>query len=191
MTSVATDPSAAAEMAPVPACTETDLVHRAQARDGEAFEHLYRHHVRRVYAICLRITADTRRAEESTQQAFLLAWQKLPHFRGESAFSSWLHRIAVNATLAAIRLEARKAKLIFSTEAPADFEASSLTPAAGSRLDLESAIAALPPQARVVFVLHEIEGWRHEEVAAELGVAVGTAKSQLHRARKLLREALR
>lgn len=191
MTHVAPAPLALAVTAPAPADPERDLVRRAQARDTAAFERLYREHVSRVHAICLRMTADTRRAEEFTQQAFVTAWQKLPHFRGESAFGSWLHRVAVNAMLAGFRAEARRHDRVFGAEDPTLFETPSFPPAAGVRLDLEAAIAALPPQARAVFVLHEVEGWQHDEIAAELGVTTGTTKAQLHRARKLLQEALR
>lgn len=174
-----------------PVDTESELVRRAQARDTTAFERLYREHVGRVHAVCLRMTADARRAEEFTQQTFLTAWQKLPCFRGESAFGSWLHRIAVNATLAAFRAESRRLGRVFAAEDPASFASPPAPPPAGIRLDLESAIAALPPQARAVFVLHDVEGWQHEEIARQLGVTTGTTKAQLHRARKLLQEALR
>lgn len=191
MTYVDPVPLAFAATAPAPAHAESDLVRRAQARDMAAFERLYCDHVGRVHALCLRMTADARRAEEFTQQAFLTAWQNLPHFRRESAFGSWLHRIAVNAMLAGFRSDARRANRVFTAEDPAVFEMPSAPPPAGARLDLEAAIAALPPQARAVFVLHEVEGWRHDEIAAELGVTTGTTKAQLHRARKLLREALR
>ncbi len=171
---------------------ESDLVERAQAREMAAFERLYRTHVGRVHAICLRMTADPRRAEEMTQRTFLTVWQKLPLFRGESAFPTWVHRIAVNTVLADLRAEQRRTQRVFGTEDPAAFE----IPApgglgAGVRLDLEQAIAALPPQARAVFVLHDVEGWQHHEIAEQLGVATGTSKAQLHRARKLLQESLR
>jgi RNA polymerase sigma-70 factor (ECF subfamily) len=169
---------------------EVRVVRLAQARDMQAFEWLYRTHVARVHAICLRMTANVTRAEEMTQKTFLTVWEKLPHFRGESAFSSWLHRVAVNTVLADLRAENRRLQRVFGTEDPSLFETASLTPSVGSRLDLEQAIAGLPPQARSVFVLHEIEGWQHDEIARELGVATGTSKAQLHRARKLLQEAL-
>ncbi len=170
---------------------ESALVRRAQARDPQAFEQLYRTHVRRIYAVCFRMAADVTRAEEFTQQAFVTAWQKLPLFRGESAFASWLHRIAVNTALADFRATQRRERRVFGTENPAAFETPPAAPPAGIRLDLEAAIAQLPPQARTVFVLHDVEGWRHEEIANELGVATGTTKAQLHRARQLLQEALR
>lgn len=170
---------------------EPDLVHRARQRDPRAFAELYRAHVRRVYALCLRMTADARLAEELTQQAFIGAWEKLPLFRGESAFGSWLHRLAVNTVLMAFRSRARLAARVCFTDDPAALETPGTAPPAGTRLDLEQAIAALPPQARTIFVLHDVEGWRHHEIAAQLGLATGTTKAQLHRARQLLQEALR
>jgi RNA polymerase sigma-70 factor, ECF subfamily len=169
---------------------EADVIRRAQERDMQAFERLYCTHVGRVHAICLRMAANVTRAEELTQKAFVTAWEKLPHFRGESAFSSWLHRVAVNTVLADLRAEFRRTQRVFVTEDPALFETPTPPPPAGIRLDLEQAIAALPPQARMVFVLHDVEGWRHDEIAQQLGVATGTSKAQLHRARKLLQEAL-
>lgn len=170
---------------------ESAVVRRAQERDLRAFERLYRLHVSRIHAICLRMTANITRAEELTQKIFLTAWEKLPLFRGESAFGSWLHRVAVNTVLAEQRAEYRRARRVFGAEDPAVFETPSNDgTAAGTRLDLEQAIAGLPPQARAVFVLHDVEGWRHDEIAEQLGVATGTSKAQLHRARKLLQEAL-
>ena len=170
---------------------ESHVVRRAQARDMQAFECLYRRHVPRIHAVCLRMTANVTRAEELTQKAFVTAWEKLPHFRGDSAFSSWLHRVAVNTVLADVRAENRRTQRVFATEDPAVFETPPRAPAVGIRLDLEQAIATLPAQARTVFVLHDMEGWQHNEIARELGVAAGTSKAQLHRARKLLQEALR
>lgn len=170
---------------------ESDLIARAQARDAHAFEALYRTHVRRVYAICLRMTANITRAEDLTQRAFITVWEKLPLFRGDSAFSSWLHRLAVNTVLTELRSEKRRLQRVFGTEDPAVFETPSAPPATGTRMDLEQAIAALPSQARMIFVLHDVEGWQHNEIADELGIATGTSKAQLHRARKLLQEALR
>jgi len=169
---------------------DRELVRRAQARDMAAFEQLYRLHVRRVYAICLRLLANPPQAEELTQRTFISAWQQLPRFRGESAFASWLHRVAVNLVFATARADARRARRIVATDDPQllDTPAPPATP--GAHLDLEAAIAALPPQARMVFVLHDVEGWQHQEIAERLGVATGTTKAQLHRARKLLQEAL-
>jgi RNA polymerase sigma-70 factor (ECF subfamily) len=169
---------------------ETDVVRRAQARDVHAFEQLYRTHSSRVYAICLRMTANVTRAEELTQKTFLTTWEKLPHFRGDSAFSSWLHRVAVNTVLADLRAQTRRTRLVFTTDDPTVFEVPARLAVVGVRLDLEQAIAELPPQARAVFVMHDVEGWQHAEIARALGVATGTSKAQLHRARKLLQEAL-
>lgn len=170
---------------------ELVLVRRAQRRDPRAFGELYRMHVRRIYALCLRMTADARLAEELTQQAFIGAWEKLPRFRGESAFGSWLHRLAVNTVLMAFRARSRLAARVVFTDDPAALETPPPAPPAGVRLDLEQAIAALPPQARTIFVLHDVEGWQHHEIAAQLGLATGTTKAHLHRARQLLQEALR
>jgi RNA polymerase sigma-70 factor (ECF subfamily) len=170
---------------------EPDLVSRAQQRDTAAFAALYRAHVNRIYALCLRMTANATQAEELTQQAFIGAWQKLPLFRGESAFGSWLHRLAVNTVLMAFRSRSRLNARIMFTDDPAALESPVTPPPSGTRLDLEQAIAALPPQARTIFVLHDVEGWQHDEIAGQLGLATGTTKAQLHRARNLLKEALR
>jgi RNA polymerase sigma-70 factor, ECF subfamily len=165
-----------------------DLVACARAGDRAAFEGLYRAHVGRVYALCLRMTADRGRAEELTQDTFVQAWRRLATFRGESAFGTWLHRIAVHAMLGENRTADRRERRVIPLAEP---------PAGRSEafdglfeLDLERAIAALPPGARAVFVLHEIEGYAHDEIATMTGVAVGTSKAQLHRARRLLREGL-
>jgi RNA polymerase sigma-70 factor (ECF subfamily) len=171
--------------------TDRDLVQRAQARDAPAFARLYRAHVGHIYALCLRMTANAARAEELTQQSFIRAWEKLPHFRGESAFSSWLHRLAVNLVLMDLRAGARRTARVLFTDEPAAFEIPQTATPPGTRLDLEQAIAALPSQARTIFVLHDVEGWQHHEIAEQLGLAIGTTKAQLHRARHLLQEALR
>ncbi|MBZ0268429.1 sigma-70 family RNA polymerase sigma factor [bacterium] len=167
-------------------------VERARNGDVSAFESLYREHVGRVYAVCLRMTADPVRAEEHTQEAFVKAWKSLHRFEGRSAFGSWLHRLAVNVVLDAKRAEKRRAGEPWP-EAEEGDDTSTLRAApadVGARLDLERAIATLPPGARTAFVLHDIEGYRHREIAEMTGTAEGTWKAQLHRARKLLREAL-
>ena len=164
-------------------------VARAQTGDLTAFEELYADHVDRVHAICLRMTANRARAEELTQEAFLRAWRKLHLFRGGS-FGAWMARLAANVVIAERRTHApREARERPLEEAPQQ-QAPPLA-AAGKRIDLERALATLPEGAREVFVLHDIEGYRHEEVAKMLDIAADTSKSQLHRARKLLREALR
>jgi RNA polymerase sigma-70 factor, ECF subfamily len=171
----------------------TDLIHRAQQGDRTAFEALYHAHAGRVYALCLRLTADAVQAEERTQDAFVRAWERLASFRGESAFSSWLYRLTVNEVLLGRRAERRREQRIVMSDDPAAFErprGADPGSEGGSALDLERAVAALPPGAREVFVLHDVEGYRHEEIAELAGIAVGTSKAQLFRARRLLREAL-
>jgi RNA polymerase sigma-70 factor, ECF subfamily len=172
-----------------------ELIRRAQQGDQAAFEALYREHVGRVYALCLRLTADRARAEELTQDAFVRAWQRLASFRGESAFGSWLYRLTVNVVFLSQRTERRRELRLFASDDPAALERAPDTAGKGGggpglRLDLERAVASLPPGAREVFVLHDVEGYRHEEIARLTGIAVGTSKAQLFRARRLLREAL-
>ncbi len=155
-----------------------------------AFEQVYRENVGRVYALCLRLTADPSRAEELTQDVFVKAWQKLDSFRGESALSSWLHRIAVNTAFQSQRSEKRREARIRPEGGLSMHSAAGAIDTTGLRMDLEKAIAGLPYGARSVFVLHDIEGYKHAEIAELTGQAVGTLKAQLHRARRLLREAL-
>ena len=168
-----------------------DSVRLAQTGDPDAFRRLYDQQVGRVYALCLRMSGDPVLAEELTQNVFVRAWERLASFRGESAFGTWLHRLAVNEVLTGFRSSRRRSERIVaredleSLEEPGVFSSS---PAAG--LDLERAIARLPAGARAVFVLHDIEGYAHEEISAMTGVATGTSKAQLHRARRLLRGAL-
>jgi len=172
-----------------------DVIRRAQDGDTAAFEELYRDHAGRVYALCLRMTADPGRAEELSQDAFLRAWSKLSTFRGDAAFSTWLHRLTVNVVLADRRSQGKRWARMVMTDDMEPFEGATAEArpeksAAGTGVDLERAIATLPEGARTVFVLYQIEGHRHEEIAEMTGTAVGTSKAQLHRARRLLREAL-
>ena len=168
----------------------TDVVRRAQAGDVAAFEQLYRENLNRVYAVCLRLCADGVKAEELTQDVFVRAWERLKSFEGKSAFSTWLHRLAVNVVLGEKRSESVRVTRIFATDDLEQYDAPSRRSDPGDAMDLERAIAGLPPGARAVFVLHDVEGYRHEEIARMHGTAVGTCKAQLHRARRLLREAL-
>ncbi|HEX4481164.1 MAG TPA: sigma-70 family RNA polymerase sigma factor [Rudaea sp.] len=169
--------------------TVSALVRRAAAGDTRAFEALYRDHVGRIYGTILRLVAmDRARAEELTQEAFIRAWQKLSSFRHESAFSTWLHRLSVNTALMSLR---GKREMESVDEEGLELAAGGETPfCAAERGDLERAVSDLPPRARAVLVLHDVEGWKHEEISAELGMAVGSSKAQLHRARGLLRRAL-
>jgi RNA polymerase sigma-70 factor, ECF subfamily len=172
---------------------EAELVRRAQAGDRIAFEQLYRDNVGRVYALCFRMAGTAELAEELAQDVFVRAWQKLGSFRGESALSSWLHPLTVNVALSERRSRRRRVARVMTTDDLTAFErpeppTRSDGPEAG--FDLERALATLPPGARAVFVLHDVEGYKHEEIAELTGVATGTSKAQLHRARKLLREVL-
>ena len=172
--------------------SEAEDVARAVAGDPAAFERLYRIHVPRILALARRM-AGAADAEELTQDVFVRAWQKLGSFRGESSLATWLHRMAVNVIIERFRTLATKRERFL----PDGDDAISRMPAAASAargwdvgLDLESAVDRLPPGARSVFVLHDVEGYKHEEIAEMLGVTSGATKAQLHRARLLLREAL-
>jgi RNA polymerase sigma-70 factor (ECF subfamily) len=167
-----------------------DLVARAQAGDQTAFRDLYRQHAGRVYALCLRLTGDARDAEERTQDVFVRLWDKVRSFRGESAFSSWLHRLAVNVVLNERRTTGRREQRVMIAEDPGAFERNRGSTTEGLSIDLERAIAELPDGAREVFVLYDIEGYGHAEIAELVGIAEGTSKAQLFRARRLLREKL-
>lgn len=165
-----------------------ELVARACRGDTVAFEDLYRQHVGRVYGLCLRMTGQPESAEDLTQDTFVSAWRSLPGYEGRSSFSTWLHRIAVNAVLARRRSPQGRNEISLTDEAGEQMEfmaepdMDEATP-----IDVERAIAALPPGARDIVVLHGIYGYSHEEAAGMLGVAVGTCKAQLHRARHLMR----
>ena len=167
-----------------------ETVRRAQQGDPAAFRVVYETHVGRVYALCLRLCGDRADAEEHTQDVFVRAWQRLAGFRGESAFSTWLHRLAVNEVLQARRATGRRAARVQLADATDQLEHAP-TPPPRLSADLEQAIAALPEGARTVFVLHDLEGYQHEEIAELSGIAEGTSKAHLHRARRLLREALK
>jgi RNA polymerase sigma-70 factor (ECF subfamily) len=161
--------------------------------DARAFERLYRTHVDRVFSVCARMVGDRGRAEELTQDVFVRAWEKLATFRGDSAFSTWLHRLAVNVVLNEREAEGRRRSRHddgiddMDTISAGDVRA---LPVPGLSLDLEKAIATLPAGARKVFVLHDVEGFTHEEIGEMLGVTAGGCKAQLHRARMLLRRML-
>jgi len=182
-------PRAVVRVAGTPASRE-HLVARAARGEVDAFEELYRDNVGRVYLLCLRMCGDPSLAEELAQEAFVRAWEKLGTFRGDSAFSTWLHRVTVNVVLGERRSTARREARVkpVGDDLPVDLSASEPSP--GHALDLEKSIAALPDGARTVFVLHDVEGYRHKEIARLTGLAEGTSKAQLHRARKLLRKAL-
>ncbi|HSL69337.1 MAG TPA: sigma-70 family RNA polymerase sigma factor [Longimicrobiales bacterium] len=167
----------------------TDLIRRTQAGERDAFDELYRQNVDRVYGICMRMAGSGAEAERLTQDAFVRLWKRIDSFRGESEFSSWLYRLTVNVVLEDNRSEKRRRARVDPVSDPIVFDRGHEPEAAQteSRLELEQAIAALPPGARQVLVMHDIEGYKHEEIARRCGTAVGTVKAQLHRARKLLR----
>ncbi|WP_441817175.1 RNA polymerase sigma factor [Lysobacter sp. TAF61] len=173
---------------------ERGLVAAAARGEVRAFESLYRRHAGRVHGVIARLVGNQgARAEDLTQEAFVRAWQALPAFRFESAFSTWLHRLAVNTAL--MELRSRRSRPQDDGDSDEEvFDLLGSTDSAGHTtaltMDLERAVATLPPRARAVLVLYDVEGWKHEEIAAELGMAVGSSKAQLHRARGLLRERL-
>ena len=178
------------ESAVPPVGDDRVLAQRARDGDVDAFEQLYRRYAGRIYAVCLRLAGNPTLAEECTQDAFVRAWESLSKFRGDSAFGTWVHRIAVNTVLERHRTQLRQAAWVVVK----DDEVLNAVPdqAEGPErgMDLEESIAALPPAARMVFVLFDVEGRTHEEIADLTGLAVGTCKAHLHRARKLLRERL-
>jgi len=167
---------------------EAQLVRRAVAGDEGAFEGLYRRHVARIHTLVRRM-ADGQVADEVTQDVFVRAWTKLATFRGDAAFGTWLHRLAVNVVLSRRRSD-RSERGWLTGDDTALAEVGTRPRASWAALDLEAAIARLPEGARQVFVLHDVEGWTHEEIAAQLGLVPGTSKSQLSRARAALRRML-
>ena len=160
----------------------------AAGGDHGAFERLYRAHVARVHTLARRMAGDEA-ADDLTQEVFVRVWQKLWTFRGDASFSTWLHRLAVNLILSRrATLRKRAARLVQGEEGLASMAGRAATP--GLKLDFEGAISQLPEGARQVFVLYDVEGHSHEDVAKLMGISVGTSKSQLHRARMLLRAHL-
>jgi RNA polymerase sigma-70 factor, ECF subfamily len=179
---------------------EAEAIGRAQQGDAEAFQALYEKHRRRVYSLCLRMTANTAEAEDLTQEAFLQLFRKIGTFRGESAFSTWLHRLSVNVVLMHLRKKSLPSVSLEETtqgggdeDSPKkDFGAEDLA-LTGSidRLQLQKAVEDLPPGYRTIFVLHDVEGYEHNEIAEIVGCSIGNSKSQLHKARMKLRDLLK
>jgi RNA polymerase sigma-70 factor (ECF subfamily) len=167
---------------------ELEWVERARKSDTHAFEQLYRLHVDRVYGLCLRMTGNVSEAEDCTQEAFIQAWTQLDKFRAESSFGTWMHRVAVNVVLGRMRRSRREQDRIraVSDVAPAPTAVGD----SGGLQDLEKAMDELPSGARHVFVLYAVYGYSHEETSEMLGIASGTSKAQLHRARRLLAQQL-
>jgi len=180
------------------AAPETQLIARAQQGDEEAFAALHEAHKRRVYSLCLRMTGDTAEAEDLSQEAFLQLFRKISTFRGESAFTTWLHRLVVNVVLMHLRKKGLQKisldEVDTSQEEPVkrDYgEDDRRLIGSIDRIILGRAIAALPPGYRAVFVLHDVEGFEHNEIAQIMDCSIGNSKSQLHKARMKLREHLR
>jgi RNA polymerase sigma-70 factor, ECF subfamily len=179
--------------------SEAEAIDRAKHGDAEAFELLYDMHKRRVYSLCLRMTANTAEAEDLAPEAFLQLFRKIGTFRGESAFSTWLHRLSVNVVLMHLRKKGLPVVSLEETtqgteeDSPKkDFGADDVA-LAGSidRLQLQKAVENLPPGYRTIFVLHDVEGYEHNEIANIVGCSIGNSKSQLHKARMKLRDLLK
>jgi RNA polymerase sigma-70 factor (ECF subfamily) len=178
--------------------SEAEAIERAKQGDAEAFEALYHQHKRRVYSLCLRMTANTAAAEDLTQEAFLQLFRKIGTFRGESAFSTWLHRMAVNVVLMQLR---KKGLAVVPLEDTFESEEESSRKEPGAddvrltgsidRLQLKRAIDNLPEGYRTIFLLHDVEGYEHNEIARIMECSIGNSKSQLHKARMKLRELLK
>ena len=178
--------------------SEAEAIERAKQGDAAAFEVLYNLHKRRVYSLCLRMTTNTAEAEDLTQEAFLQLFRKIGTFRGESAFSTWLHRMAVNVVLMQLRKKGLQLVPLDDEnegeeETPKKDYGAQDNVLAGSidRLQLKNAIDRLPPGYRSIFVLHDVEGFEHNEIADMVGCSIGNSKSQLHKARMKLRELLK
>lgn len=178
--------------------TDQEAIRRSQNGDAAAFEHLYRTHCKRVYNLCLRILKNAPEAEDLTQQAFLQVFRKIGTFRGDAVFTTWLHRVTVNAVL----MHLRRKKRTESAMAIAEPDAGSLdgvVESGGSdttmlgaveRLNLMRAIRQLPAGCKRLFVMHDVMGYRHDEIAKLVGCSIGCSKSQVHRARRKLRQLL-
>jgi RNA polymerase sigma-70 factor (ECF subfamily) len=175
--------------------TDYELTRRSAAGDTSAFEELYSRHSRRVYSLCLRMTANTAEAEDLAQEVFIQLHRKVGSFRGESAFTTWLHRLTVNQVLMHFRRRGVRVEQVGDEgDAPQQVVMGTENPShmpVVDRIALDKAVSQLPPGYRAVFVLHDVEGHEHEEVARLLGCSVGTSKSQLHKARMKLRQLLR
>jgi RNA polymerase sigma-70 factor, ECF subfamily len=178
--------------------SDTSLIQRAQQGDEEAFAALYQMHKKRVYSVCLQMTKDVADAEDLTQEAFLQVFRSVNSFRGDSAFSTWLYRIAVNTVL--MKLRRRKSPPLVSLDEPVSADSSSLKRDIGKadpslsgavdRIALRRAVEELPAGCRQIFDLHEVEGYQHHEIAELLDCSIGNSKSQLHKAKMKMRDVL-
>lgn len=169
----------------VPVRYDEPLVRAAQQGDRQAYHALYKHYHQRVYALCYRLTADTGMAEDATQEVFIQLWQKLKNYTWKSRFSTWLHSVATHITVSYMRKQKSWVAHMLNIETSPEVQALDASRCT-SEVDLEALIVRLPERARVVFVLHAIEGYRHDDIAALLNIAIGTSKAQFHRARGML-----
>jgi RNA polymerase sigma-70 factor (ECF subfamily) len=171
------------------AASVDELVRRAQQGDVNAFETLYRTHMEAIYSLCWRMTGDEREARDLVQDVFVRAWERLTTFRGQSSLATWLHRLGTNVVLE--RMRAGKRESMRLIDAPdAEPEERAIDGDANTRMDLDRALVTLPGGARTVFILHDIEGYSHDEIATMTGIAPGTARAQLWRARRALMRLL-
>lgn len=166
--------------------SEPMLIAQVRQRNQHAFKRLYDRHLGKVYGLCLRMTGSRQMAEEATQEVFIQVWRKIDTFAGDSSFSTWLHSLAANTTISYLRKQKNWLQRMVGTD---DYEYMAQQLPAGAATDeehLHACLARLPERARLVFVLHAIEGYRQEEIASSLGIALGTVKAQFHRARELM-----
>jgi RNA polymerase sigma-70 factor (ECF subfamily) len=166
------------------------VVRRAQAGDVDAFELVYRAHASAIHALCRRMCGDDAEARELVQDVFVRAWERLPSFRGQSALATWMHRLAVNVVLEKWRTAKREALRMLDDPDGLELDASAAPPDLDTAMDVAEATAKLPGGARIVFVLHDIEGYSHDEIATMTGIAAGTSRAQLFRARRALARML-
>src|SRR5215831_16608994 len=179
-------PRASVDSPSMPAADVDDVVRRAQLGDVDAFEQLYRTHVGAVYALCRRMVGDEREARDLVQDVFVRTWQRLPTFRGQSALATWIHRLAVNVVLEQLRSAKRETLRFLDDADDALLPARATEHRLDTAMDLDRALEQLPAGARSVFVLHDIHGYSHDEIAEMTGIAPGTARAQLWRARRAL-----
>jgi RNA polymerase sigma-70 factor (ECF subfamily) len=182
-----------------PGITEAEAIDRAKNGDAYSFELLYQMHKRRVYSLCLRMVGNTAEAEDLAQEAFLQLFRKIATFRGESAFSTWLHRLSVNVVLMHLRKKGLNEVSLDEMMEPQQEDGpkkdigarDNVLAGSVDRVNLERCVESLPPGYRIIFVLHDIEGYEHNEIAEMMGCSIGNSKSQLHKARMKLRDLLK
>lgn len=166
--------------------SEWDLIKAVQGGDKQAYNRLYQQYIGQVYGLCFRLTGEKMLAEDATQEVFIQLWRKIGNFKGDSKFSTWLHTVTSNITISYIRKQKGWLQKMFNIEDSVAMNAEAEE--SSSNVDIESYVARLPERARIVFVLHAIEGYRHEEIATMTDMAVGSSKAQFHRAKQLLKE---